>query len=283
MPTPEIAVTGATGRVGGRVTRRLAAAGAAQRLVVRDASRAPALPGATTAVATYADGAEVRAALEGCEVALFVSAAESEHRVAEHRAFVDAAVDAGVRHVVYTSFFGAAPGATFTHARDHWHTEEHLRASGLRHTFLRDNLYTDFLPHFAGEDGIVRGPAGDGRFAPVALDDVADVATAVLLVPDPHAGRTYDLTGPESFTFAEAAARLTAAGRPTRFHDETAEEAFASRASYGAPAWLVEAWVSTYTAIAAGELDGVTDDVERVAGHPATTLEEVLRRSAGQG
>lgn len=279
MTTAEIAVTGATGRVGGRVARRLAAAGAAQRLVIRDAARAPRLPGATTAVATYADATAVRAALEGCEVVLFVSAAENGDRVAEHRAFVDAAADAGVRHVVYTSFFGAAPDATFTHARDHWHTEQHLRTAGPAFTFLRDNLYTDFLPHFAGEDGVVRGPAGDGRFAPVALDDVADVATAVLLDPAAHAGRTYDLTGPESFTLTGAAARLTAAGRPTRFHDETVEEAFASRAAYGAPSWLVEAWVSTYTAIAAGELDGVTDDVERVAGHPATTLEEVLRRA----
>jgi uncharacterized protein YbjT (DUF2867 family) len=278
--TETVAVTGATGRVGGRVARRLAAAGAVQRLVVRDAARAPQLPGATAAVATYADPGAVRAALTGCDVVLFVSAAENEDRVAEHRTFVDAAVAAGVRHVVYTSFFAAGPDATFTHARDHWHTEEHLRASGVGWTFLRDNLYTDFLPHFAGEDGVIRGPAGDGRFAPVALDDVADVATAVLLDPAAHAGRTYDLTGPESFTLTEAAARLTAAGRPTTFHDETLEEAFASRASFGAPAWLVEAWVSTYTAIAAGELDGVTDHVEKVTGHPATGLEEVLRREA---
>lgn len=279
-PQGTIAVTGSTGRLGGRVARRLAAAGAAQTLVVRDPSRAPDLPGTRVATATYGDGEAVRAALAGHRVALFVSASEDPDRVGEHRTFVDAAVAAGVEHLVYVSFFGAAPDATFTHARDHWHTEEHVRGSGLAFTFLRDNLYLDFLPLLAGEDGVIRGPAGDGRFAPVALDDIADVATAVLLDPAAHAGRTYDLTGPQALTLAEAAVRLTAAtGRTVTFHDETVEEAFASRAPYAAPDWLVEAWVSTYTAIAAGELDGVTEDVERLTGHPATGLEEVLRRA----
>ena len=84
------------------------------------------------------------------------------------------AVAAGVAHLVYTSFYGAAPDATFTLARDHWATEEHIRASGLAFTFLRDNLYADFLPLMADEHGVIRGPAGDGRVAAVAIDDVAD-------------------------------------------------------------------------------------------------------------
>jgi hypothetical protein len=75
----------------------------------------------------------------------------------------------------------------------------------------------------------------------------------------------------------EVAAILTAArGRPFRFHNETLEEAYASRQHYGAPAWQVEAWVSTYTAIAAGQLDVVTDDVQRVSGRRPVTLAEHL-------
>jgi NAD(P)H dehydrogenase (quinone) len=85
-----------------------------------------------------------------------------------------------VAHLVYISFYGAAPDATFTLARDHWQTEQHIRERGLTFTFLRDNLYADFIPLMPGADGVIRGPAGDGRVAAVAQDDIADVATATL-------------------------------------------------------------------------------------------------------
>jgi len=278
---PTLAVTGATGRVGSRVARRLAAAGVAPRLVVRDPSRAPDLPGAVAVGAEYGDAAAARRALEGVETLFMVSAAEERDRVATHRAFVDAAAAAGVRHVVYTSFYGAAPDATFTLARDHWATEQHLRASGMAWTFLRDNIYLDFIPLFGGEDGVIRGPAGDGKVAAVAIDDVADVAAAVLRDPAAHAGRAYPLTGPEALTLTEAARIVTAHGdRPLSYEAETVEEAYASRASYGAPDWQLDAWVSTYTAIASGELDGVTPDVERLTGHPPRSLAELAAAPA---
>jgi uncharacterized protein YbjT (DUF2867 family) len=94
-----------------------------------------------------------------------VSAAETPHRVAEHRTFVQAAADAGVEHLVYISFFGAAPTATFTLARDNWDTEQHIKASGMAYTFLRDNVYADLFLYLAGDDGVLRGPAWQGRVA----------------------------------------------------------------------------------------------------------------------
>jgi NAD(P)H dehydrogenase (quinone) len=276
-----VAVTGATGQVGGRVARRLAATGVPQRLLVRDPSRAPDLPGATVVAAPYGDGDAVRRALEGTSTVFMVSASESADRVDQHRTFVDAAAAAGVEHLVYLSFQRAAPDATFTLARDHWATEEHVRARGLVHTFLRDSLYADFLPGLVGEDGVIRGPAGDGRVAAVAQDDVADAAVAVLRDPATHAGRTHDLTGPQALTLAQVADTITAVtGRPVRYHAETVEEAFASRASYGAPGWQVEAWVSTYTAIAAGEMADVSSAVEDLTGSPAAPFEQLLRRQA---
>lgn len=277
--TAPIAVTGSTGRLGGRVAQRLAAVGAKLRLLGRDASRIPRLPGAAAAVADYADRDAVRRALTGVETVFMVSAAESEQRVAEHRAFVDGAVDAGVQHVVYTSVYGASATATFTLARDHWHTEQYLRASGLSVTFLRDNLYLDFLPSMVGADGIIRGPADGGHVAAVATDDVADVAAVVLRAPDAHRGATYDLNGPQSLTLEEVAEVISAVtGRRVRFHDESLAEAYASRASYGAPDWQVEAWVTTYTAIAAGEFDAVSTAIRDLTGHPATSLTQLLRR-----
>ncbi len=272
-----IVISGATGRLGGRVARLI---GGRPRLLVRDPARAPRVEGAEVAVASFADAEAVRRALDGADVVLMVSAAETPDRVEQHHTFVDAAAAAGVGQLVYTSFVGAAPDAVFTLARDHWATEEHIRASGLRFTFLRDNLYADFLPMMAGEDGVIRGPAGDGRAAMVAQDDIADAAVAVLRAPGAHAGRTYDLTGPEAVSLPEAAATITdVTGRAARFQDETIEEAYASRASYGAPGWQVDAWVSTYTSIAAGELAAVSGDVERLTGHRAVSLRELLART----
>jgi NAD(P)H dehydrogenase (quinone) len=274
-----IAVTGATGGVGGRVAPRLAERGAELRLIVRDPSRAPELPGAELVqVSDYGNGAEMRRALDGAERLLLVSFEESRDRLEKHKAAIDAAVAAGVGHVVYTSYFGAAADAIFLLGRNHFQTEEHLRASGVEWTMLRDNIYLDVLPFFAAE-GEIRGPAGDGSVAAVARDDVADVAVEAL-TGDGHAGQAYPLTGPEAITMTEAAARLSAfIGRPIEYVEETVDEAWESRRPSGAPDWLIDVWVSTYTAIAGGEVDGPTDTVERVTGRLPIDLEETLRRT----
>jgi len=281
MPGADVVVTGVTGGLGGRVARRLAEGGVGQRLVARDPGRAPELAGAEVAAGSYDDRDSLRRAFAGAHTLFMVSASEDPDRLRLHANVVGAATDAGVERVVYTSFFGAAPDCTFTFGRDHWHTEELIRASGLRHTFLRDNLYLDFLPLMVGADGVIRGPAADGRVAAVARDDIADVAAAVLLADgDRHDGRSYDLTGPEALTMAEVAQRLSElAGRTITYHPETLEEAYASRASYGAPDWEVAGWVTTYVAIANGELEAVGGDVAAVAGHPPMGLDDFLRRN----
>ncbi len=296
-----VGVTGATGRVGGAVAGLLRHAHVHQRLIVRDPSRAPlwarldqeltavrsdeaapaALPTATVAVAEYGDLAAARAALEGVRVLLMVSAAESEDRLEQHRTLIDAARLAGVEHVVYTSFLGAAPDATFTLARDHWATEEHLRRSGMTWTMLRDSFYLDFLPDLA-VDGVIAGPAGEGRVGAVARADVARAASAVLLDvvtgSSRHDGATYELTGPAALTLAEAAHTISeVTGTPTAYREESIEEAYASRTSYDAPQWQLDAWVSTYTAIASGELAAVTDDVRRLPSRAPLSLEQLLR------
>jgi uncharacterized protein YbjT (DUF2867 family) len=277
---PTLAVTGSTGHLGGLVARLLAGAGSPQRLLVRELRRAPELDDAVPAVVTYADPVLAKAALEGVRTLFMVSAAEAEDRLQQHYTFVDAAAAAGVQHIVYTSFFGAAADSIFTLGRDHFATEEHIKASGMDFTFLRDNFYLDFLPLLAGEDGVIRGPAGDGVMAAVARADIARSAVTVLRDPALHIGRTYDLTGPEDIALATAAELLTAGtGRTIRFHNETLEEAYASRASYGAPPWQVDAWVSTYTAIAAGELAGPTSAVHELTGREPLGLAQFLAES----
>ncbi|WP_432982099.1 NAD(P)H-binding protein [Dactylosporangium sp. CA-233914] len=265
-----IVVTGASGQVGGRVGRLLSQP---HILLVRDASKAPRT-GQEVRFAEYADTGAMTDAFRGAGTVFLVSAREDADRLAAHRSAVDAAVAAGVQRIVYLSFFGAAPDCTFTFGRDHWYTEQHIRQTGLRFTFLRDNLYLEMIPRLAGEDGVIRGPGGDGRVAAVSYDDVAACVVAVL--NGEHDGRTYNLTGPEAFSLAEAAGVLG-----LRYVAETVEEAYASRARYGAPRFEVDGWVTSYLAIANGEFAQVSGDVERLTGRRPRGLGELGGGSGG--
>src|SRR5437868_4855590 len=106
---PALAVTGSTGVLGGMVARKVADAGIDQRLLARSPERAPQLPGAVAVASDYSDTEHTLESLSGVETLFMVSAAENQERRAQHFAFIDAAVRAGVGHVVYTSFLGAAP------------------------------------------------------------------------------------------------------------------------------------------------------------------------------
>lgn len=272
-----IALTGATGTIGGHAARLLDAAGVPMRLLVRDPNRAPQLANAEVAHAEYG-GEQCRSALRGIDTVFFVSAHEEPDRVGLHRAFIDAAKDAGVRQIVYLSFVGAGDDAGFLLARDHGRTEQLIRGSGLQYTFLRDNFYAEAIADFAGADGVIRGPAGQGHVACVAQRDVSAVAAEILRAPGEHLNTIYNLTGPEAITLDEIARILTdVTGKPYSYLDETMDQARASRAQYDAPEWLVDAWISTYTAIGDGELERVSPDVPAIIGRPATTFAEVVR------
>ena len=130
-----------------------------------------------------------------------------------------------------------------------------------------------------GADGVIRRPADDGRVAAVLRDDLA-AAIAALLHRDGHDGRTYDLTGPEAFTLAEAAALMSRmSGKRISFHHESDEEAFASRAHYGAHDWEVLGWVSSYWAIREGALENVSPHVRELTGRDPVSLAGFLESS----
>ena len=275
-----IGITGSTGQVGARVAQALAddpLPGMSPRLIVREAARAPRHPGFEIASTEYGDADAAVRALEGVDLLFMVSGSENPDRRAQHRTFIEAAARAGVRHLVYTSFFGADPDAVFTLGRDHADAEAAIHESGMTFTLLRDNFYSDFFPMMADEQGVIRGPAREGRVAGVARADVADVALAVLRDPASFEYATLELTGPEALTLHEVTARLTAAlARPFRYEEETLEEAYRSRLRWSEEQWQLDAWVSTYTAIADGEVARVTGDVERITGHPARSIEQAV-------
>lgn len=232
----------------------------------------------SVAAPSYADTADMREALIGTRTLFFVSGREAEDRLQQHYSAIEAATGAGVERIVYLSFLGAAPDATFTLARQHYLTEERIRAAGVRYSFLRSSLYADFVPFMTGgDDLVIRGPAGTGKVAWICRDDIADVATTVLLAGDEHDGRTYDDTGPASLSLAQTAEIL---GRvincDVSYHAESIDEAWESRKRWGAPAWEVEGWVTSYMAVATGEMDVVSDAVETITGRPAQDLEAFL-------
>jgi len=269
-----IAVTGASGGLGGRVALELSARGLEQRLVVRDPARAPQLQGAKVATASYEDPEAMARALDGTSILFFVSAHEGRDRISLHRNVIEGARRAGVERVVYTSFMGAAPSATFPYARDHGATEQAVRAAGMSLTSMRNALYADVAPHFVGQDGVIRAPAGHGRVAWVARADVARLA-AVLLSEPGHEGQTYDVSGPHAIDLHETARILTkATRRAITYHAETLVEARESRA--GNPGWLVDGWVGSYQMLDTGEGSVTSHTIEHLTGRRPMTLAEFL-------
>ncbi len=272
-----IALTGVTGTIGGLIARELTLENIPVRMLMRDTLKSPLLRHTKVFECSYADPESSLAALAGVEVLFMVSAHESADRLDEHKTFIAAAAEAGVRHIVYTSFIGASRHSTFTLGRDHGATEDYIRSSGMTWTFLRDNFYAEIFPHFADDNGVIRGPAGLGKVAPVSQRDVAAVGAKVLRDPQTHSHSTYELTGPAALTMDQIAEVLTrVTGKPHTFQNETVAEARASRAHYGAPDWQVDAWISTYTAIRDGELNAVSSDIGRLLGRPALGLAQAL-------
>jgi len=279
---PDLAITGSTGAVGGRTAQRLADAGIAQRLLVRDPAQAPSLAGAVpVAVSDYGDVEAMTGALAGVSTLFLVSFREADDRLQRHFRAVDAAAAAGVERIVYLSFLEASADSTFALGRQHFATEEHIRETGLGFVFLRSSFYADFVPYFTGDDGVIRAPAGDGRVSWISRDDIADTV-AVAIQTEEFDGQSLENTGPAALDFHETAAILSdVTGREISYVEETVEEAWESRRPSGAPDWEIEGWITSYLAIGNGELSTVSDTVERLTGHQPVDVETFLRSNAG--
>ena len=273
-----IGITGVTGKLGSYVANLVDKKGIASIHLARSPERAKLYASAEICKIVYANTPEVVDALKGIDILLMVSARENLERVKEHKGFLDAAKLAGVEHIVYTSFYGADEKATFTLSRDHAQTEAYIKELGLTYTFLRDNFYLDFLIDMALENGEIRGPAGSGLVSAVARKDTSRVAAEILLNPKEWENQTLNLTGPEDLSMEEIVELLSKeTGKAIAYVDESVEEAYESRKKWPAQTWEYDAWVSTYTAIKAGEQAGASTDIEKVLGHPASSLLDTLR------
>ncbi|WP_052850619.1 NmrA family NAD(P)-binding protein [Streptomyces avicenniae] len=281
-----IVVTGATGSIGTRLVRRLTAAGADFRAVVRDARSGAAL-GCPYAVGDLDRPETLAAAFAGADRLLLngpgaIPTAGPQPMIRQQKDAIDAAVSAGVAHIVKVSALGARPGAKLSLGA-HAEIEAHLAASGVAWSLLRPTGYMENF--FTGQGstpvaGDIVGPYGDGRVAYVAADDVAACAAAVL-TGAPATGGTYAVSGPEALDHAEIAALLTAAlGRPVAYRDVPAAQRAAELRDGGLPPGFVADLVELWAEMAAGAQSEVTTAVRDLTGVRAVTFEEFLRDRA---
>lgn len=266
-------ITGASGQIGRRTAELASGSRIPLRLMTRTPERAPRLADTEIVRGDFSEPETLAAAFDGIEVALVISgSARPGERANHHRNAFEAAARSGVRHVVYLSLQGAGPQSKFAFSRDHYLSEQFLLAASLpSFTILRNAFYMDMLPKFAGSDGVVHDPSGDGRAAFISREDAARTAAAVMVCPP---GGVHDITGPEALSVAEAVGRISIlTGLPLHCEREHSELTRDQKVALGGEEWRTNLYTGWFAAIAAGELECVSTAVERFTGIAPMTLE----------
>jgi uncharacterized protein YbjT (DUF2867 family) len=274
---PMILVLGATGVTGGEVARQLIQAGQRPRLLVRNPAKAGAFEGKADIVQGDLDRPEsLRAAMTGIERLYLVSAAA--HNIELEGNAVEAAKTAGVKHIVKLSVVGAdAPETHDQFSKWHAQAEARLRSSGLAWTMLRPHFFMTNALQW-GEtiraQGAFYQPTGEGRFAAIDPADIGACAVKALTEPG-HEGKAYELSGPESLSAAQYAAKISSViGKPVRFVDIPADGMRQGLVKASLPPVLVDALLDLMATIKSGKLDVVTDAVAKVTGRKARSFDD---------
>lgn len=241
-----ILVTGATGQIGSETARLLQSEGHAVRALVRDTAsagaRALAAAGVQVAQGDQARPETLTGALDGIE-AVLIASSNDEGQVERESNVIAAAAAAGARRAVKIAALGTVAGSPISILRMHAAIEERLAASGLEWTSLRPGSFMQNFLRYADTikaTGAFYGCQGDARVALIDTRDVAAVA-ARCLADSGHAGRVYELSGPEALTYADAAAVLAAAsGRPVAYVDLPPAAARQGMIDAGLPVWLAD-------------------------------------------
>jgi NAD(P)H dehydrogenase (quinone) len=278
-----IVVTGATGHLGRLVVENLLERGVPAAHIVAagrsiDKIKDLADRGVQVRAIDFDDPATLREAFQGAEKVLLVSGSEVGRRVPQHRNAIDAASDASVGLLIYTSIANADT-TTMRLAGEHQATEGALRASALPFTLLRCGWYlenyTAQIPT-ALRHGAVLGSAGDGRVSGAARADFAAAAAAVL-AGDGHEGKVYELGGDDAFTLGELAEEISArSGQQVGYRDLPVDEYIRVLVDAGLPAPAAEVFADSDRGIARGDLFVDSGDLSRLIGRPTTPLSDAV-------
>ncbi len=275
-----ILLLGATGRIGGAASARLAKDNIAHRVLVRDPAKFSPPAGAPIEVleGDLNNSADLKLALKDVSSALLVVSNNSQQPTIE-RQFASAAADAGVEHLVKVSSIEAGPEATAAFPRNHYQTEQHIESLGIPWTFLRPNFFMQNMLMYAGavaNAGLFALPLGDARTAMVDTRDVGEAAAIALTHPE-HRNQTYALTGPQLITFEQAASIMSEVlGKPVRYVKQSPEEFRDGLSKFVKDTWQLDGVCELFQEIAGGSLDEKTNLVEQLLGRPAISLSQFV-------
>ncbi|MBW4689351.1 MAG: SDR family oxidoreductase [Komarekiella atlantica HA4396-MV6] len=272
-----ILVTGATGNNGSEIVKMLAAQNIPVRAMVRNRNRtgAIALPSVEVVEGDFDRPETLLNALIGVDRAFLVTNS-SKHAQAQQLAFVDAAKQSGVAHIVKLSQFAANADSPVRFLRYHAAVEAAIQASGMVYTFLRPNLFMQGLLNFKSTiatQGAFYAAIGDAKVSMIDVRDIADAAIAALTEPG-HEGKIYDLTGPQALTHTEAAQYLSnATGRKITFVDIPPETMLETLLSIHFPVWQAEGLLEDYAHYRRGEASVIASGVQDATGKAPRSFE----------
>jgi NAD(P)H dehydrogenase (quinone) len=272
-----ILVTGASGSIGRYVVRHLADRGAKFKAFVRDRGKGELL-GCPYVIGDFDEPETIRSALAGVE-RVFLNGAVDEAMVRQQTSVVDASRAAGGKLVVRLSAAGAGP--TSDRAINRWHAEidAHLEASRIAWTLLRPTFFMQNLFSSANSvrgEGTLYGGFRDGRLAAIDCDDIARCG-AVLLTEPASCGHAFVLTGRETFSFADVAAKLSARlGKAVTYVDRPVRDIVASMKSRGLAPNIADSFGQMMESFASGGASTITSCVKDITGREPRTLDDFL-------
>ncbi|MGB2064195.1 MAG: SDR family oxidoreductase [Marinomonas gallaica] len=279
-----ILVTGATGQLGKLVITGLLARGiAADGIVaaVRSPDKADDLAqlGVIVRKADYTDPASLKAAMVGVKRVVLVSSSEVGQRAPQHQNVIDAAKDAAIELLAYTSILHAET-SPLALAEEHRVTEAALKASGIPHVVLRNGWYSENYTASAAmalEHGAVLGSAGEGQYATATRADYADAA-AIVITSEDQAGKVYELAGDESFTLAEYAALLASISGKEVVYQNLPETEYAKvLVDVGLPEGLATILADSDVGAAKGGLFDDSHTLSTLIGRPTTPIQDSIK------
>ena len=275
----KIGVTGATGQLGRLVVESLKSKVSAETIValVRNPSKADDL-GVEARTFDYAKAETLIASLQGIDKLLLISGNEIGQRLPQHKAVIDAAKQAGIKQLFYTSILHA-DSSSLSLAVEHAATEKAIKASGLTYTLLRNGWYTENYTGSAKgavSAGALIGNAGDGKISSATRVDYAEAA-AVVLAGAGHEGKTYELAGDEAYTLTELAAEISKqSGKNIPYNNLTEAEYEGVLKSFGLPDGLAEMLANSDTGASKGGLYDDSKQLSKLIGRPTTSLAKVV-------